>query len=349
MRSASPLLLLAIAIALAAPTTPADAQTISSAANQVFHEGDPVTPISTFTVTDTDPPVIKAATDLRIRIPAGFGMTWDATDSTATLGGTAAGNVSTAPSYEDGDRTLVLTVLTDFLLNDDLTVSDLGFTTFSATAADSLELEVNDDGIVTATDDKTIEVLGPDVDLAVTKTVDDPAPDEGGTVVYTVALTNNGPDDATGVELTDLLPAGVTFVSSMQTQGTYVDSTGIWAVGSVLNAASDTLAITATVDAATAGMTIVNSAAVTASDQPDTLSANDSDTANITVQSADLAVTKTVIDPAPAEGGTVVYTVALTNNGPDDATGVELTDLLPAGVTFVSSMQTQGTYVDSTG
>jgi uncharacterized repeat protein (TIGR01451 family) len=349
MRSASPLLLLAVAIALAAPPTTADAQTISSAANQVFHEGDPVTPNSAITVTDTDPPVIKAATDLRIRIPAGFGMTWDATDTTVTLGGTAAGNVSTTPSYEDGDRTLVLTVLTDFLLNDDLTVSDLGFTTFSATPADSLELEVNNDGNVTATDDKTIEILGPDVDLAVTKTVDDAAPNEGGTVVYTIALTNNGPDDATGVELTDLLPAGVTFVSSAETQGTYVDGTGVWTVGTVLNAASDTLAITATVDAATAGTTIVNTASVTASDQPDTLSANDSDTADITVQSADLAVTKTVDDPSPAEGGAVVYAIALLNNGPDDATGVELTDLLPAGVTFVSSAQTQGTYVDSTG
>ncbi|MBZ0268078.1 DUF11 domain-containing protein, partial [bacterium] len=143
--------------------------------------------------------------------------------------------------------------------------------------------------------------------------------------------------------------AGVTFVSSMQTQGTYVDSTGAWTVGTILAAATDTLAITATVDPGTAGTTIVNTATITAATPPDTVPGNDSDTADITVQSADLAVTKTVDDPAPAEGGTVVYTVALANNGPDDATGVELTDLLPAGVTFVSSMQTQGTYVDSTG
>ena len=43
--------------------------------------------------------------------------------------------------------------------------------------------------------------------------------------------------------------------------------------------------------------------------------ANDSDTASVTVQGADLAVVKTVDDPAPNEGGTVVFTVALSNAG----------------------------------
>ena len=77
------------------------------------------------------------------------------------------------------------------------------------------------------------------VDLAVVKTVDDPSPNEGGTIVYTVALSNNGPDTATGVTVTDLLPAGVTFVSSTQTQGTYTSGTGVWSVGTVAVAASD--------------------------------------------------------------------------------------------------------------
>jgi uncharacterized repeat protein (TIGR01451 family) len=224
-----------------------------------------------------------------------------------------------------------------------------------------------------ANDSDTSSVTVQSIDLAVTKTVDDPAPNEGGTVVYTVALTNNGPDTATGVEVTDLLPAGVTFVTSATTQGTYVSGTGVWAVGSILNAASDTLSITATVDAGTGGTTIVNTASITSADQADPNPANDSDTASITVQGVDLAdqadpnptndsdtapiavegvdlaVTKTVDDPAPNEGGTVVYTVTLTNNDTDTATGVEVTDLLPAGMTFVSSATTQGSYVSGTG
>ena len=36
-----------------------------------------------------------------------------------------------------------------------------------------------------------------------------PAPNVGDTITYTVTLRNNGPDPATGVQVRDLLPAGV--------------------------------------------------------------------------------------------------------------------------------------------
>ena len=54
------------------------------------------------------------------------------------------------------------------------------------------------------------------------KTVDDPAPPEGGTILYEVVLVNHGPQAASGVALTDLLPAGVTYLSATTTAGTYV-------------------------------------------------------------------------------------------------------------------------------
>ena len=56
----------------------------------------------------------------------------------------------------------------------------------------------------------------------------------------------------------------------------------------------------------------------------------DSDTADITVTAVDIVVAKAVDDAAPSEGGTINYTVIASNGGPDGATGVELTDLLPA-------------------
>ncbi|MGQ0722526.1 MAG: FlgD immunoglobulin-like domain containing protein, partial [Candidatus Eiseniibacteriota bacterium] len=187
-------------------------------------------------------------------------------------------------------------------------------------------------------------------DLSVAKIVDDVSPSEGGTIVYTVTVSNGGPDAATGIEVTDLLPAGVTYVSDVPSQGTYTSGTGLWVVGSLANAASATLDITATVDLGTSGSLITNTASVTASDQADANAANDSDSADITVEGiADLAVTKLVDDPAPSEGGTVVYTVTVTNGGPNGATGVEVTDLLPAGVTYVSDVPSQGTYTSGTG
>lgn len=120
-------------------------------------------------------------------------------------------------------------------------------------------------------------------DLALVKTVDEPTPGEGDTVAYTVVVTNHGPDTATNVDVTDLLPSGVTYVSDTPTQGSYNSGSGVWTVGSVANAAADTLTITATVDAGTATSTIVNTAAVTFLDQSDPDSANDSDDASLTV------------------------------------------------------------------
>ena len=63
--------------------------------------------------------------------------------------------------------------------------------------------------------------------------------------------------------------------------------------------------------------------------------------------SADLSISKSDnIDPIIA-GNQLLYTVTVNNAGPDDATGVVVTDTLPAGVTFVSS--TPPICVDSGG
>ena len=120
-------------------------------------------------------------------------------------------------------------------------------------------------------------------DLSVTKTVDVATPDIGGTVVYTVTVTNGGPDAATGVAVTDLLPAGLSYVSNIPSQGTYVSSTGVWTVGAIANGASKTLTITATVNTGTGGNTIINTAGITASNETDSNSANNTISRNVVI------------------------------------------------------------------
>ncbi|HEX7898261.1 MAG TPA: PKD domain-containing protein [Planctomycetota bacterium] len=118
------------------------APTLASAANQVFAVGDPSTPIAAITITD-DPVTarIKAATDLRVRIPAGF--TWNPADATAALGGTAAGKVSPAVTFALGNTVAVLNVTADFLPGETLIVSGLEFVGFALTASERLRLETN--------------------------------------------------------------------------------------------------------------------------------------------------------------------------------------------------------------
>ncbi len=136
--------------------------TLSSASSQTFSIGQPVTAASNPTVTDdAGVPVIKAAQDIRIRIPAGLSMIWDTTVTTVTLSGTAAAKVSTTLlAYEDSSRTLVLNVTADFVAGDTLTVSGLRFTNFSAVSNGNLQLVTAGSGGATMDSDnrsKTIQ------------------------------------------------------------------------------------------------------------------------------------------------------------------------------------------------
>ena len=197
-------------------------------------------------------------------------------------------------------------------------------------------------------DSYSVDITIAGADLAVTKTVSNANPVERDRVIYQIRVTNGGPGDATGVEITDQLPAGVTYVAD-NSGGSYDETTGVWTVGDLANGDTATLRITASVDVGTAGDTIVNTAEVTAIDQNDPNPANDSDGAPITVAGADLRLLKTVDNGTPGEGETIVYTVIVANAGPDDATGVQVTDQLPTGVTYVSHSTTVGTYDTGTG
>ena len=103
-------------------------------------------------------------------------------------------------------------------------------------------------------------------DVAIAKSVSNPAPHAGDTVNYTVAVSNGGPATAIGVVASDTLPGGMTFVSASVSTGTYATSTGIWTVGNLPANATATLTIAATVYAGdAAGQVITNTATVSES------------------------------------------------------------------------------------
>ncbi len=53
------------------------------------------------------------------------------------------------------------------------------------------------------------------------------APKVGQQFNYVVTAKNNGPDTASGVQVTDIIPANLTFNSYLASQGTYNSVTGI--------------------------------------------------------------------------------------------------------------------------
>ncbi len=79
-------------------------------------------------------------------------------------------------------------------------------------------------------------------DVKLTKEVAPTTAKPGDTVVYTLTVTNESDVEATGVEVTEQLPAGVQYVSD-DGAGAYVNATGIWTVGELTPKASKTIAI----------------------------------------------------------------------------------------------------------
>ena len=119
-------------------------------------------------------------------------------------------------------------------------------------------------------------------DLSVTKSAPATAP-AGGQIHYTITVINNGPDPSTNTTVTDILPAGVTFVSATPSQGSCSGTTTVTCnVGTLASSASATIDLIVNVTASE-GTVIVNTATA-ASDGTDPTPA--SGAATVTVGAA---------------------------------------------------------------
>ena len=165
-------------------------------------------------------------------------------------------------------------------------------------------------------------------------------------VTYTVTATNNGPSNATGVQITDYLPGGLANPTITTSTGTFTG--GVWTIPSLANGSSATLTITAEVTAT--GGTIVNTASLLNTDQYDWNYNDESQTCTYTVSGTytpsvdmylmvypwyydDLAGT---YQNSSDYDDTIVYTVDVRNIGANDATGVVVNTVLGSGYQYVN-------------
>jgi uncharacterized repeat protein (TIGR01451 family) len=193
-------------------------------------------------------------------------------------------------------------------------------------------------------------------DLSITKSMDNVVPKAGQDVVFTIRVSNAGPDTATGVYVKDLLKA-TEYLYLSDDSGTfdsgisYTSSSGIWNVGTIYSGASKTLKITATV--IKDNPLTVNWAEVSESNQVDTDSvpgdSSQSSDDDASAPAADLRIDQTIVSEYPGLNTNFTYTITVTNDGTVGATGVQVKDKLPSGVTYVSYTSSVGTYTSSTG
>ena len=195
-------------------------------------------------------------------------------------------------------------------------------------------------------DDSSV-VIPPEADLEVIITNDHETniTHIGDTVVWTINVTNNGPDDAINTILDDIIPNGLIYVSD-DSQGAYDNETGRWTIGDLPVGETVTLTITTVVNKSN---TTISRYENVSSDVYDPKMDNNYDDSSVVIPpEADLVISKLVSDTSAVKGDVIEWTIIVTNNGEDTALNVVVNDKLPDGLIYISD-DSKGAYNPVTG
>jgi uncharacterized repeat protein (TIGR01451 family) len=138
----------------------------------------------------------------------------------------------------------------------------------------------------------------------------------GSNLVFTLAVANTGPSAATGVTVTNLLPANVAFVSAVSSQGTCTQSGGVVSCSLGVIAGGTNATISITVVPAAPGATLTNVATVTRA-ETDAYLGNNTVTTTVSV-----APGVSIADVSALEGnvGTTNFLFTVSLNAPSTKT-----------------------------
>ena len=190
-------------------------------------------------------------------------------------------------------------------------------------------------------DNESIEVE-PAADVCITKMVNNTAPNYKDLIKWTIVISNNGPDKATGIEVDEVIPDGLVLINSTATKGIYDND--LWAMCCLENGEVQTLEIICQVNRTGE---LINRVTIKANEyDPDYTNNNATQSINVP-PAVDIEVIQKVTDPTPLFGESITWMITLKNNGPDNASEVMLSDVLPDTVKFTGSESTAGFYIDN--
>ena len=180
----------------------------------------------------------------------------------------------------------------------------------------------------------------PAADLAVSQSGNMGLLPAGGTLVYTIVVTNRGPAN-TIATLSDTLPTGVEFVSATTSSGSCAPGPGVvnCALGNLLHNQAATVSLTVR---HLSGGALTNFATVTGN-AVDLLPDNNVSSTTTAVGAApDLGVTGFAAPNPAVVRLPITLSLSVTNSGSLAATNVVLTNRLPAGFVFLGATSTLG-------
>ncbi|MBI3166743.1 MAG: DUF11 domain-containing protein [Chloroflexi bacterium] len=294
------------------------------------------TAILSITVTNQDP--VNAATNVQVRDLLPSGLTYVSHTSGMNYNsGTGIWSVGTILGGTNTTLSITVKVASSGTSTDNFAEVWL---------SDQFDIDSTPgNGDVGEDDSTNEEVLVADLSLTQTSDI------SGSNAVFTVRVTNAGPDDASGVVVSNSRLSNIanyTYISSSATGGTtYNPLNGDWTIGSLPVGTTVTLVVTTIIVVIDENLAEIS--AVTEVD-PDSLPDNNSRTEDddAATPSANLSLTKTVSNINPEVNTNIIFTVRVSNAGYATATNVEVKDILPSGLTYVSHTSGQ-TYNSSTG
>jgi uncharacterized repeat protein (TIGR01451 family) len=173
----------------------------------------------------------------------------------------------------------------------------------------------------------------------------------GGTVTYTLAAHNAGPDPATDARLVSELPPGLNLSSATSSAGSCPASgfTITCDLGTVDPGTDAPVTIVAVAQDVAGVVDLDNQVSVSTSTiDPDMSNNAVTVTSSLHARRPNLSIRKD--GPAQvAPGDTFSYTIHVANAGPDKAQGVMVTDPLPTGVSFVDATPSVGSCREASG
>jgi uncharacterized repeat protein (TIGR01451 family) len=168
--------------------------------------------------------------------------------------------------------------------------------------------------------------------VSIAKSADAPEVFEGDQIGYTVELVNSGPDDATGLTVTDNLPSGTGINWALDAAGSSSGWSVTGPVGSqVITYTPTTLAGSTATHAHVVSNTTADSCGVYDNTASFTTGNDGSGNATASTTVGCVTIDKAADAPSVAVGNPIGFTVTLDNVGNVTATGLMFTDGLPSG------------------